>query len=154
MSNQASKERLGPLSDVEQALLYEFCWSNPVAYSLVRRLCAHGLAPVAPLPEEFTCRDSAMTSNQVMIDLREAIAECAKADCHGWRNTMEAAADEIERLTAALAACQTYDYRQIIEESDRLRAALELIANPDGRFEGEGECAAIARKCLSGETAP
>ena len=48
-----SKERLGPLSDVEQALLYEFCWSNPVAYSLVRRLCAHGLAPVAPLPEEL-----------------------------------------------------------------------------------------------------
>lgn len=34
---------------------------------------------------------------------------------------------EIQRLTAALAACQTYDYRQIIEESDRLRAENRIM---------------------------
>jgi len=45
-------------------------------------------------------------------------------DMGTYWNACEDAADEIERLTAALAACQTYDYRQIIEESDRLRAAL------------------------------
>lgn len=33
---------------------------------------------------------------------------------------------EVQRLTAALTVCQTYDYRQIIEESDRLRAKADL----------------------------
>jgi hypothetical protein len=42
---------------------------------------------------------------------------------------------EIGRLTAALASCQTHDYRQIIAESDRYLRALETIANYSGKVE-------------------
>lgn len=51
----------------------------------------------------------------------------SKPKCSAVRYVLPADPGEIERLTAALAACQTYDYRQIIEASDRLRAALERI---------------------------
>ena len=50
----------------------------------------------------------------------------------------------IERLRDRLAACETYDYRKIIEESDRLRAALVSIGEQAtvGLEHGHGDCPA------------
>ena len=41
------------------------------------------------------------------------------------------AADEIERLTAALATCQTYDYRTLVDEIERLTALADVQRSID-----------------------
>lgn len=57
--------------------------------------------------------------------LKYVAAQALKGGMKDTHDACMAGAAEIERLTAALSACQTYDYRQIIEESDRLRALLK-----------------------------
>lgn len=106
----------------------------------------------------------------LMLDaelFRKAVAEierltAAKAEweaCVGLREAelRETArcADEVraerDRLAAERLKLIEWVYSGKAEaENQRLRAALKLIANPDNRYEGEGECEAIARKALAG----
>lgn len=80
--------------------------------------------PCGCVPPRCTGHE-AVTSNLSMIQVLRAHATAAsKMELDLTGAICYDAADEIERLTAALTACQTYDYRTIIDESDRLRAAL------------------------------
>lgn len=63
---------------------------------------------------------------------------------------LDEAADEIERLESCIRGLSSHAMKASAEET-RLRAALKLIANPDNRYEGEGECEAIAHEALRGE---
>lgn len=86
------------------------------------------------------------------------------AEGMGWgpADLYAAAADEIERLTAALAACQTHDYRQIIEESERLREGISSMrvfiqdcietGHDRGQLGNLYACRDIIDRCSSGET--